>query len=99
MLENIYVHVVLEKFPESLGFPEELRHTQWWYVADTPEFDWTTDIRKAKKFESKDAAENYMRSGAVSSKFCGNLDGFACHVCLYREHVQLCRMLSVLEEQ
>lgn len=98
MLENIYIHVALEKFPEPLGFPEELCHTQWWYVADTPDFNWTTDIRKAKKFESRDKAEDYMRSGAVSSKFCGKLEGFACHVCMYHEHVTLCRMLSSSED-
>ena len=94
MLENIYFHAALERFPEPSGFPQELQHTQWWYVEDAPEFSWTTDIRKAKKFESRDAAEDYMKSGMVSSKFCGKLTGFACHVILYREQVSMCRMLS-----
>lgn len=98
MLENIYYHVALERFPEPFGFPEELCHTKWWYVADTPEFSWTPDIRAAKKFESSDAAEDCMKLGAISSEFCGKLNGFACHVVVYREQIAMCRMISSSEE-
>ena len=98
MLENIYYYVALEKFPEPFGFPEELRHTQWWYVADTPDFTWTADISKAKKFASSDEAENCMRTGAVSSQFCGKLDRFACHVVRYYEGMSPARLLSTMED-
>lgn len=98
MLENIYYYVALERFPEPFGFPEELRHTQWWYVADTPDFTWTGDFSKAKKFASTDEAENYMRTGAVSSQFCGSLDRYACHVIVLRESTAIARSLSTVED-
>lgn len=98
MLENIYYYVALERLPEPFGFPEELCHTQRWYVANTSEFNWTSDIGKAKKFASADEAEKYMRTGYVSSRFCGSLDRYDCYVVMFRESTSIARSLSTVED-
>lgn len=95
MYEKIKFFVMLERLPMPIGFPDELRKSAYWFVADSSdEFTWTTDMYAAKDFGSMEKAVSYMQSGMASRKVLDFNEGYNCSVVVYRESLSALKLLS-----
>ena len=95
MYEKIKIFVMFERLPMPIGFPDELRKSAYWFVADSSdEFAWTTDISAAKDFGSLESAVSFMQSGMASRQVLDFSEGYVYRAVAHEERLVAIKTLS-----